>query len=212
MEIKYDDWFGFFVEEHEIESMEAYSKIYLENEDIVKREYYLDKELKKQEYFTTELEDRDTLIQKYNSSGIITHIGERAYIEQFIHEKLFIFDEAGQMVDIVNFVYDSERNLIVSSHTLDFEEEIPVWDDTRKYYVDENIRPGDDLFDCHFQESGELIPIMLDIEELDLGEHDGIWVYNNEEGILDLMKYFSMSRSLAEFYVSTEIFPWKIGS
>lgn len=209
MEIKYDNGFNKIIQEHETDLHDYYSKIFIKNDRTVKQEYYLNKKLKKQSIFTNEYESRESLIEKYCSLGIITQIGERAFIDGFKHEKFFIFDELGKQVEITNYIYDEGNNCICKSHTNDFIEETPVWEDTRKYYVDKSIRTQGDLFECHFDETGKLIPIEIDIEELELGDHAGTWIDNNEAGIEDLVKIFGMTRKLAAFYVSSEIFPWE---
>jgi hypothetical protein len=69
--------------------------------------------------------------------------------------------------------------VIISSFTDDIENEIPYWNGTSKYYYDKSIRKDDSLFECHYNDNGELIPITIDIEELGIGDHDGTWIYND---------------------------------
>lgn len=113
------------------------------------------------------------------------------------------------MKTILHQVFDSENNVVVSSFTDDTINEIPYWNGTSKYYYDKAIRPDCSLFNCHYDDDGNLIPIIIDVEELGLGDHDGTWIYNNEDGINELMKIFNMSRVLAEFYVSSNLIPEK---
>lgn len=76
---------------------------------------------------------------------------------------------------------------------------------TTKCYYDESIRPGGTLFASYYDDDGKLIPIIIDVEELGLGDHDGTWIYDNEDGIKELIKIFKMPKALAEFYVSSDI-------
>lgn len=210
MEIKYDNGYHTPIQESEIGAYDFYSKMYIENGEVMKRQTFLNQKQNKQEFFVGEGETREMLVEQKCSMGMMTAIGERQFVEGFKHERMFYYTAEGDLVGVSNFVFDAEGNCIVTNLREDPESGEPDWEETRKYYYDISIRPDGDLFDCHFQASGKLIPIDIDVEELDLGDHDSIGVINDEEGIQDLIKIFGMTRRLAKFYVSTEIFPWKI--
>lgn len=209
MEIQYDNGYGRPIEEGEISNYDYYSKIYLLHGEVKKQEFYHHGILNKRLFFTDENESREMLEEQNCFSGLMTTIGERQYIEEFKYEKLYHYDKEGNCASFSNHVYDSANHLIAKSFCGDINGEKYDWESMNKYYVDESIRKGDDLFECHFDASGKLIPIDIDVEELGLGDHDGTWIYENEEGVQDLIKIFGMSRKLAEFYTSSELFPWK---
>lgn len=209
MEIKYDHGYGRAIQASEIDSLDYYSKIYLQDQVVIKKEYFLKKVLNRQLFFVNAQESREVLAQKYGCLGIMTTIGERKVIASYTQEKLYHYDAHGVLNSIAYQIYDQAGHLIVSSFSQDLQQEIPDWDATKKYYYDQSIRPQQELFECHFDDAGVLIPIEIDVEELGLGDHDGTWIYNNEEGIQDLMQIFGMPRDLAEFYTSSTLFPWE---
>lgn len=209
MDIHFDNGFGRPIEEDEIASHDYYSRIYSLEGEVIKQLFYDKGTLTKQLFFIGQNENHDMLYKEKCLSGIMTSIGERQYIEEFKYEKLYFYDKQGVFVGFSNFIYDNNNHLIAKNFCEDMEGKKYDWDSLKKYYVDETIRVGDDLFECHFDDSGKLIPIDINVEELNLGDHDGTWIYANEEGIKDLMDIFGMSRKLAEFYVSSEFFPWK---
>jgi len=171
------------------------------------REIYQNGKLNEYIIFNEGNKNRIEILNYLNVQEIKIAIGYREYIGKFRHEKLYHYNSNKILETIINLVYDSENNVIVSSFTDDTINETPYWNGTSKYYYDKAIRPDDSLFECHYDDDGDLIPITIDVEELGLGDHDGTWIYNNEEGIKDLMQIFNIPKSLAEFYVSSEIIP-----
>ncbi len=209
MDISYDNGFGKVIQENELADHDFYSKIYSVNGEVNEREYFMNGILMRQEVYVDEKANHELILKQKSCSGVSTIIGERKYIEVFKYEKLFAYDDKGTFMWFSNVIYDDRGNLISTSFSEDKDGKTYDWNGLKKYYADDSIRADDDLFDCHFDESGKLIPIDIDVEELGLGDHDGVWIYDNEEGVQDLMKIFGMKRSLAEFYTSSDIFPWK---
>ncbi|WP_298903495.1 hypothetical protein [uncultured Psychroserpens sp.] len=173
------------------------------------REIYKNEKLNEYIIFNESNKSRIEILNNVGLQEVKFVLGQREFIGEFRHEKLYHYNSDKILETIVNSVYDCENNVIVSSFTDDIENEIPYWNGTSKYYYDKSIRVGDSLFECHFNDNGELIPITIDVEELGLGDHDGTWIYNDADGIEDLMRIFNMPKFLAEFYVSSEIIPNK---
>ena len=173
------------------------------------REIYKNEKLNEYIIFNEEDKNRIEILNYLNLQGIKIAIGQREYIGEFRHEKLCHYNSNKMIETIINLVYDSENNVIVSSFTDDTINEIPYWNGTSKYYYDKTLRPNEPLFECYYDDDGKLIPITIDIEELGLGDHDGTWIYADEDGINELIRIFKMPKALAEFYVSSEIIPKK---
>jgi hypothetical protein len=207
MKIIYKDNNDRIMNEVEFEDDEYYSKVFEFKENYRVKEFYENGLLTKLIIFKNADESHTKLVNQQVKNGVKVTIGERKNVGIFKHEKLFHYDLNGKLADISNMVFDAENNIISSSFTYDLDEETPYWNGTSKYYYDTSIRKDDSLFECYYDDDGKLIPITIDIEELHLGDHDGTWIYNNEEGINELMRIFKMSRELAEFYVSSDIIP-----
>jgi hypothetical protein len=179
------------------------------------REFYLNDKLDEYVIFVEGHQNRKALLDCLGFKSIKVVIGVREYLGVFRHEKLYHYDN-NELKSIRNEVFDSDNNVIMSSFTEDVVHETPYWNGTSKYYYDKRIRADEALFECYYDDHGKLIhhgkliPITIDVEELGYGDHDGTWVYNDEDGVHDLMKIFKMPRHLAEFYVSSEILPKKI--
>lgn len=173
------------------------------------RETFLNERLDEYAVFVEGHQNHNVLLDRLGFEKVKVVIGVRRYLGAFRHEKLYHYNN-NELKTIHNAVYDPDNNVIVSSFTDDIVHETPYWNGTSKYYYDKRIRADESLFECYYDDHGELIPITIDIEELGYGDHDCIWVYNDEDGVHDLMKIFKMPRHLAEFYVSSEILPKKI--
>ncbi|WP_179008586.1 hypothetical protein [Winogradskyella forsetii] len=173
------------------------------------REIYKNEKLNEYTIFYKGNKNRIEILTYLNLQDIKIAIGQREYIGEFRHEKLYHYNSNKILETIINLVYDNENNLIVSSFTDDTINETPYWNGTSKYYYDKTIRTNDPLFECYYDDDGKLIPITIDIEELGLEDHDGTWIYTDEDGINELIRIFKMPKALAEFYVSSEIIPKK---
>lgn len=173
------------------------------------REIYRNGELYEYTMFIDGNRDRGQVLQDLSLRGANVALGYRESLGEFRHEKRYYYNKDGILETIFNTVYDSENNVVVSSFTDDVENEVPYWNGTTKYYYDRSVRADDNLFECYYNDDGQLIPITIDVDELGYGDHDGTWVYNDAEGIADLVRIFGMSKQLAEFYVSSEIVPGK---
>lgn len=195
----------------------------IEEKNISADEYYTDPECLKGKYKSKEIYENDKLtnftvffdfnikhaeiLKNKNYQGIDVSIGIRTYFGIIRHEKIYHYNSKGVLETIFNRVFNSENNVIVSSFTDDTINETPYWNGTSKYYYDHAIRPDHSLFECHYDDDGNLIPITIDVEDLGLGDHDGTWIYDDEDGINELIKIFNMPRALAEFYLSSNIIP-----
>ncbi|MCT4580253.1 MAG: hypothetical protein N4A35_02460 [Flavobacteriales bacterium] len=172
-----------------------------------KKEVYKNGALVEFEVFMERDQKHSEILNNPSLKGVQISIGTRQTIGELRYEKVYCYESTKVLSTIFNTVFDKENQVIVSSFTDDIENEVPYWNGTTKYYYDSSIREGDALFECQYNDDGELIPITIDVEELGLGDHDGTWIYNDAEGVADLMRIFKMPHSLAAFYVSSVIVP-----
>lgn len=205
--IIYKDQQGSIISELKLPVEEYYAESATIQGNYSIREIYINGSLSSYALFTTPETDQIQLLNSLNTKDANIVLGWRNFMPGYRHEKLFHYNPKKVLETIVNLVFDSENNVVVSSFTEDLIHEIPYWNGTSKYYYDKAIRPDEPLFECSYNDQGALVPITIDVEELGLGDHDGTWIYSDEEGIHDLMQIFNMSRSLAEFYLSSKILP-----
>ena len=193
--------------ENEISKDGNYSKIILSNNEIIQEEIFENGVLSRITVFIDGNQNHDSILKNDTFLGNYILVGERKTIGDFKYEKVFDYGNSHTLKSIYTVVCDKHGNHIAHSYTEDLVNEIPYWNATKKYYFDSSIRPNGSLFECVFDDDGKLIPITIEIEELNMGDHDGTWIYDDEDGIEELMQITGMSKELAQYYLSTEIIP-----
>jgi hypothetical protein len=208
MTLKYTDYWDKPISENDLSTYEQYNVQYFDKEELQKIESYKNGNLFWIEYFIKKGALHSTILSIEANQNLYVFISEVDLFNQHRHIQTYAYNEQRKPESVSNQLFDAKNNLIAKDFTTDMLTLRPEYEATGKYYYDEKIRPTGPLFDCYFTKEGKLIPIEIDLEEIGMGDHDSTWIYNDEDGIKELIRITGMTRSLAEYYLNPAVIPY----
>lgn len=192
------------------EQMGCYEKVFLDDNDrIIKKEFHDEGVLKKLYHYNYKNEDHRLIIDRYRGTFTVSiTIKEFSRYEDLLFEKLFIYGDNGDFVGTLLLLYDEQKTVIASGYK--DENGRYEYDTCHKYYYDRALNPDDYIFECTFNENGELLELYWNNRHIDDTEQESFVLFNTPEDKATLIKLTSMAEAMIEYYMQPEVDPFFI--
>lgn len=202
---EYEGW----ITEQEALSNGNYEKVFLDESKLVlKKELYVDNVLKRLYFYNIPKDKHTDYIEQNQQTNLLSI----AFIQLENHGELtfkqaFDYSIKGEFLGTNLGLYDRNKKLIAKGWKN--EQGQYEYDSCKKYYYNPAINPDDEIFNCWFNDDGELMELYWSNRHVDPSEQESFVLLNTPEDIETLMQLTGMSRELAEYYMVPEIETFK---
>lgn len=200
---EYEGW----ITEQEALYKGNYEKVFFDvNNLVLKKELYADNVLKKLYFYSLSKETYTEHIEQYQQPNLLSI----SFIElenhgEFIFKQAFDYSIKSEFIGTNQGLYDRHKKLIAKGWKNEHDQY--EYDSCKKYYYDPAINPDDEVFNCWFNDDGELMELYWSNRHIDPSEQESFVLFNTPEDIETLMRLTGMSQELAEYYMVPEIEP-----
>lgn len=208
MEIKFKNALNKFITQQQASALITYDKCYYNTHGIVcKEESFYEGELTRLLIYNYNNESHQTLISNNLNFGYkgISIVDVTHHNYGYKLHKMYNYRLDGTLNGINLDLFDSMHNVVAYGYQEP--DGIYEYDRIRKFYFDHNINTDKYLFECTYEDNGDLWGLDWNNEHLNNSGQDRIVFYNTPEDKQKLIDLTGMSQSLVNYYMSFEIEP-----
>ena len=204
MEIIYKNSFGEIITLQQTSSVSSYSKHYIIDGELKKIENFYDGIFENLVYFKAEDESHQEIMNAEFSDEKLISIREIEIFGDYRLEKDFVHNELGVLYAQRNVLYNSNDKII--GHEW-IENSVTEFDRSRKYYYDLNINPNNYLFECTYDEFGNLFELEYNNFHIDPDGQESIILNDASNDISTLVDLTGITQTLIDYYLIPDVTP-----
>jgi hypothetical protein len=195
------------VNPEEISGLDQYYIVFIENQIILRKEFYIDNILIHISHYKNIEEKEDEIISLYNNIGVFYSIIEKINLSNYTIE--IVKEYSGTVLTSHSrYLYNSINNLICEEH-IDLSTGLPKFKETEKYFYDSEKDDYFPIIIVSFNENGSLDVIQYDSYRFD-GQDEVIFSEDGISGIDDLptfKKLLRLSTQEMNYYMTAILEP-----
>lgn len=188
----------------QLSDLREYHKVFIENEIVLKKEFYIDNILKHIDHYKNDIEREDDIIELYSSSNAFYSIIEKTNLGNYFIEN----NKQYSGIDLKfhsRYLYSKNSNLICQE-TIDLLTGLPKFDETEKYFYDFEKDDYFPIITASFNEDGTLDTIQYDSYRFD-GQDEVI--FSEDDDMTTLKNLLGLSSNEMQYYLTPTLEPQK---
>ncbi len=183
---------------------DMYWKQYIENNLLKKEEFFIEQKLSYTVHYKTSSETVQDILAAYDGIDLVIKeiimIGSKRYIQQRDYSPSGILEKRS------NLLYD-ENNDLIAKEEIDIVSNLPIYNETIKYYFNRQLDPKNELFECSYNEDGTLDGILYNAYEFQESMGFGIDGIPGESDIETLRGLTGLSEEGMTYYLTADVLP-----
>lgn len=207
MAISYKNKYGSIITEQQTVNLSTYLKCYSNSNGVIeKEEKYSSGELMGLRFNNYQNENHQVIVSNNNSNNYKwISILENEIHSGFRLEKGFVYAPDGSFKRTHLALYDLQEEVI--AHGTKDENGDYDYDWVRKYYFDRSVNPDKELFECTYDDNGNLLELYWNNEGIDPHGQESFALWNKPNDQQELINLTGMSQQLVDYYMVADIIP-----
>lgn len=184
--------------------LDKYSKKYEENNTLKKEEFFIDQKLTTTIYYKSPNETVNSILTQFTGQNVVIRTITLINTKEF--EQNDVYNNSGELIEKYNYLYDQNKDVICREE-IDLNTNLPIYSETVKYYFDRDLDPENELFECCYNEDGDLEHIIYNAYEY----QESKWFWEGgepgESDIETLQGLTGLNATQMNYYLSATLLP-----